>query len=1143
MDTSKSKIILIYINNLFKQKYLYKFIMIRVNNFALNNEDVKNNKLVKDKYINILLNFLSLNENSFSEFDMQLINKNFFIKNDKYINYSNNVIFKHDEKQTLFNLIYNNTILNIVNYLGKDTKYFADRLNFMKEHEKNTINYEILDAIMNKKYDELVKYKEQYNKFVYIFLYYTGMQRRLIDFLQNKNHITTFKEFNEMKLGMVSDMFIRYNVHYMYHAINMDRFVNYQRYKDNFKNVYKNRFQYQCTEEPIYLTKDNKITTNIGEKSEQDYTTFDFKIFLNLPEDFIDESLFVSNKSVYINNKSIYLYGQFILDKNKEIHIIPHVNQERLYGLGNIALNIDAMLYIFDLMAYCLYMLDNPKHFSKILKKMQLVEKQIITICLFYYLYILQMPYKEGNAFCAEVSFHALIKKYINPDLVISMNSNIILDVEALLLPFITFYNNCFQSDGTKYTPYFVLNKSDPNAVNTPDNTPDNTPANNTPANNTPANNTPANNTPANNTPSNNTPVNTPANNIIANNIPKKLFVTWYTKNLPPKMQENYYNLCNSNPDFDCKLYDDDDCYNFIKTNFSPTIANTYNKIVAGAYKADLWRYCILYINGGIYCDIKFGIVNNFKLNQLLDKEYFVLDNYLDTIRKQYVYNGFIVTKPRNPKLLKCINQIVTNVKNNYYGDNCLCPTGPGLLDSCFTESEKSQLELKLNCTANPLIAYDNTNILYKNNIFMTSYNEYRIEQTNNMPIEHYGQLWFKKKIYKVDPSQTENTPVNIPVSTPVNIPVNIPVSIPVSTPVSIPVSTPVSTPVSIPVSTPVSTPVVNISNNDENIKQNTLLVRGWRDINHSYSLINQFQLLELIKKDEITLYHQNMPYFLSSWSPKVNNSGLDNDNKDIINSIKEYNNEDVDTVLNITTSYKLFDKKCKNVTFMVVEYTLDKNQLGDTKVGELTENNNIVITPSNWSKNKLIVSGLKADKIFIIPHGVDTNIFKPYTASYKETLRKNLSQNISKKDFVFLNIGGPFHNKGLDVLLNAFSKVLLLNKNVKLIIKYNEELYKISLNNYISTVIKDTNTRNNVINNIILINKTLSLSELNKLYNCADLYISSYRAEGYNIPVLEATAAGLNVLVTEGGSTDDFVLSEQTTKIKSVKTYLDNND
>ena len=54
MDTIKCKIIYFKLINLFKQKYLFNFIMIRVNNFALNNEEIKNNKIVKDKYINIL---------------------------------------------------------------------------------------------------------------------------------------------------------------------------------------------------------------------------------------------------------------------------------------------------------------------------------------------------------------------------------------------------------------------------------------------------------------------------------------------------------------------------------------------------------------------------------------------------------------------------------------------------------------------------------------------------------------------------------------------------------------------------------------------------------------------------------------------------------------------------------------------------------------------------------------------------------------------------------------------------------------------------------------------------------------------------------------------------------------------------------
>jgi glycosyltransferase involved in cell wall biosynthesis len=48
-------------------------------------------------------------------------------------------------------------------------------------------------------------------------------------------------------------------------------------------------------------------------------------------------------------------------------------------------------------------------------------------------------------------------------------------------------------------------------------------------------------------------------------------------------------------------------------------------------------------------------------------------------------------------------------------------------------------------------------------------------------------------------------------------------------------------------------------------------------------------------------------------------------------------------------------------------------------------------------------------------------------------------------------------------------------------------------------------------------------MDELRLVYGAADLYVSPYRAEGFNLPVLEAMACGTRVLVTEGGATDDF--------------------
>ena len=39
-----------------------------------------------------------------------------------------------------------------------------------------------------------------------------------------------------------------------------------------------------------------------------------------------------------------------------------------------------------------------------------------------------------------------------------------------------------------------------------------------------------------------------------------------------------------------------------------------------------------------------------------------------------------------------------------------------------------------------------------------------------------------------------------------------------------------------------------------------TLLVEGWRNIAHSYAIVNQFQCLELLKIPDLGLIHRDVP-------------------------------------------------------------------------------------------------------------------------------------------------------------------------------------------------------------------------------------------------------------------------------------------
>lgn len=221
--------------------------------------------------------------------------------------------------------------------------------------------------------------------------------------------------------------------------------------------------------------------------------------------------------------------------------------------------------------------------------------------------------------------------------------------------------------------------------------------------------------------------------------IPFHIYQTWHSKTLPQGMYDNLQKLINMHPRFQHHLFDDDDCREFIRTNFKPDVVDAFDKLIPGAYKADLWRYCVLFINGGIYMDIKYNCVNTFRLFELTDKEHFVLD-----INKIDIYNALIAVKPKNLILFKCIRKIVENVQNKFYGHSCLSPTGPQLLSTFFSKEDYSNLNLE------HIVDRRNGSklILFNDIPVLKMYNGYYREQDNFKKVQHYGVLWNQRKVY-----------------------------------------------------------------------------------------------------------------------------------------------------------------------------------------------------------------------------------------------------------------------------------------------------------------------------------------------------------------------------------------------------------
>jgi hypothetical protein len=235
--------------------------------------------------------------------------------------------------------------------------------------------------------------------------------------------------------------------------------------------------------------------------------------------------------------------------------------------------------------------------------------------------------------------------------------------------------------------------------------------------------------------------------------IPLNIYLTWGTKELPIKMQENVDRMRKVNPEFNIQLYDDYDCRKFIKKHFSKDILTAFDTLKPGAYKADLWRLCILYINGGIYSDIKFNCINNFKFIALTEREHFILD------RPGYwkegnigLHNAILVAKSKNILFLRCINKISENVKNKNYDYSELYPTGPGLLGEEYIKKlreNESTMNIQVELNKLDLCLEENEQIIFNNvPILKTNYKEYRDEQKLFAKTQTYWDIYNLKQIY-----------------------------------------------------------------------------------------------------------------------------------------------------------------------------------------------------------------------------------------------------------------------------------------------------------------------------------------------------------------------------------------------------------
>lgn len=355
------------------------------------------------------------------------------------------------------------------------------------------------------------------------------------------------------------------------------------------------------------------------------------------------------------------------------------------------------------------------------------------------------------------------------------------------------------------------------------------------------------------------------------------------------------------------------------------------------------------------------------------------------------------------------------------------------------------------------------------------------------------------------------------------------------------------------------------------------VLFRGWIGVPHSYAIVNCFQLVNLYKRynDKLEIYVEEMPYFQPHWN-SAKKLVYTKEYNDIIMSLKEWRGEVVDLVYSITYPYNMTKVNLKNekgqdvpkCVFYTSEFAaldvnyfkFDDRGMVDNEYIRMYINDNkglYMTSPSVWSYMGMKGYGLEDKRNRIITHGVDPDFFR---LNDDRTRRERTREfyKVSKDDILLMNIGAMTQNKGILLILEALNYIVnkMGKKNYKLMLKGMGDLYqtKTFLELYMEEMVKKGIIMRNEMNillegHIIFTDKTLSYEKINELYNAADMYVSPYLAEGFNMTTLEALSAGLPVLVPMTGSTKEYIEniynnggSEFITYVKSVEVQVTMN-
>lgn len=153
--------------------------------------------------------------------------------------------------------------------------------------------------------------------------------------------------------------------------------------------------------------------------------------------------------------------------------------------------------------------------------------------------------------------------------------------------------------------------------------------------------------------------------------IPCVCHQTWKSKKLSPEIEKIRTKNKKLNNLMKFKLYNDSDIDKYIKTYFKTFVYDSFCAINSsyGAAKADFFRYCVLYREGGVYLDIKSSLTTNLFTKIIEKSDIAILDTARQNYEKFRINNGIstweqwvLIFAPRHEYMRRAVERICKEI-------------------------------------------------------------------------------------------------------------------------------------------------------------------------------------------------------------------------------------------------------------------------------------------------------------------------------------------------------------------------------------------------------------------------------------------------------------------------------------------------